>query len=150
MGIDSKTLLKNAKKFGFKGVDADVLPALNHALQAFVFNTLRKIVKKNKIQSGGLVMASEYYGVDSGAFYDPSEMPYDYNGKVMDMPYDGIARPSLHINDPTGVLAMTGGGVKFLITLKGVKWMIGKFEEEENLKVDKKYNFSQLFYQIPN
>ena len=92
------------KKFGYKSFDKGVIQKMNMVILNFIQNAL----KKGKQQHGGLVMPSEYYGVDSGRFFDD---PYPYT----DM------RPSSEYIRPPMNSTFSGGAIPiFTVSQKNV------------------------------
>lgn len=100
----------NAKKFGFKKFDITVLESLNKYLANYTKNMVKKALKKYKKenkqikqikQSGGrIVLPSEYFGIDSGSYFENSY------GTDMTSTH-AMIRPAQYTSDLTG--AITGG-----------------------------------------
>ena len=112
MAISSKQLLLKIKPFGFTSYGDHTLRAVNDALKNCV-----KFCTKQHMKGGRVTMPMEYYGIDSGNYYAPADLPHGYDGEIMDIVTDTVARPSL----PYHNVAMSGGGAKFCVTVKSVK-----------------------------
>lgn len=99
--ITEKSLRQNAKKFGFKEFDNSIVSLVNKGLESFLKNKLSKVQK-----GGRTVLPSEYFGVESGSYFD----------KVSSTDLsvtDSIIRPPVLTKDLSGLI--TGGALKFTV-----------------------------------
>lgn len=118
--IPVKTLKANFQKFGFKKYDPEINEVINKSLQKHISQFVKN--NKNSLKGGRITMPSEYYAIDSKNYHTNP----DYNGTVMDISTNGLARPGLDINDPMRMIgdsrSMTGGSSvnKFKISLSSI------------------------------
>lgn len=122
--ITEKSIKPNLKKFGFSSYDAEVLVTLNDALLKFAKNRMGQVLKKHNIdvievqhvvaQKGGrTVLPSEYFGIESGSYFDSLK----HNGTDMSVT-NAMIRPTILTNDLSGVI--TGGAARRFVVSKSV------------------------------
>lgn len=121
MTITHNKLQTVAKSLHTK-VDNSIVHPLNRLLNNFL-----KHHSKSKILSGGgsVLMPQEYFGVTTHNYYAPDKLPDHYDGTVMDIPTETLARPALEIN-PVPKVGQIGGRPVKLVTEKQVKDAVSK------------------------
>lgn len=153
--ITDKTIQQNVMQYGFNHCDKEVYDRVNESFICYMNNILHKsqkyiqndkldmdaivkglrLQKDQKHQRGGAetTMPLEYYGVDSGHYYDNPE-----GGIDMSVTNDYI-RPSMHVNDPAGVIEsyeLVGGNrVRFCLPKSASSKLSGLYE---NVKIQTK------------
>lgn len=133
--ISERHLKTNLKKYGFSSVDSKSLETINKTLSNFAHNSLKKVANKNKklekielrhVQSGGkIVLPSEYFGVNSGRYFDQVD---NVDFRVT----EDYIRPPLHVNDPAGVI-QDGGASRFKVSNNAFKSALEEAQSNLNL-----------------
>lgn len=145
--ITDKSIRQNAKKFGFKQCDTDVINVVNNMLIKFTTNKLQKVIQKYKklsviepkhIQKGGrIVLPSEYFGVDSGSYTEKLVN----NGTDMSIT-ETFIRPTIATTDLSG--AIKGGAVKFSVSKNAFKNALSEAKTKLQKDIKIKSNTSDL------
>lgn len=122
--ITEKSVLQNMKKFGFRSYDANILQLVNQYFENFVRNTLTKASKKTDyveakqiLQAGGkIVLPSEYFGVESGSYFDNLKS-YGTDMSVK----EAFIRPTVATYDLSGAIKTGGSSQLFSVSKRSVQ-----------------------------
>ena len=130
--ITDKSVRSNLKKFGFSSYDPSVLNMINQYLQNYAHNTIAKAAKKHKnlstleaqhvLQAGGrTVLPSEYFGVESGSYFNSLKS----HGTDMAVTGDMI-RPVVTTYDLSGAIKTGGSDRLFKLPKKSLNYAISE------------------------